>query len=68
MKWTRPSRHVLVSDDGYKICRMVIDRKVLYRPSFSGEFICEPQAYLDEAKAICERHDPKRKSQNNNPA
>lgn len=56
MNWKRVSPHLLVGDDGYKICRFKVVDNIYYRPSFSGSFISAPQDDLDEAKAICEAH------------
>lgn len=56
MNWKRISTHVLAADNGYKICRIKVDRGIYYRPSLNGSFICAPQSDLDEAKGICERH------------
>lgn len=56
MNWKRVSPHLLVGDDGYKICRNRVAEAICYRPSFAGAFISLPQSDLNEAKRICDRH------------
>lgn len=56
MNWKRISPHLLIGDDGYKICRTKVGENIYYRPSFNGSFISAPQTDLDAAKAICTEH------------
>lgn len=56
MNWKRVSPHVLVGDDGYKICRIKVVDDIYYRPSFGGSFISAPLRDLDEAKIACDEH------------
>lgn len=55
MKWAKLTKYCLVSDTGYKVCKVYVNDEVKYRASNpKGVFISGYVDSAEEAKRACE--------------